>query len=246
MTSQWSSSIQSIKHLMFRVCVGENQGTGFIVDIAGENMLFATAWHVISEFEDYTDKHARYVELYSTVGDFVIRANAVGIARFGYKENDIGLMWIGNPLKQQWVDRILQSWAEVGTSVAGGHLDLSGGGGYVEVSGSREPSKQNRSYKFRAKTEATVGMELGWLGYPSCLETGELCFHKGTLSTVCKDYNNYLIDGADVMGMSGGPVFDIEGGIVGIIGGRVYDPDTYCGWVKVAAISDVRETFILK
>lgn len=52
------------------------------------------------------------------------------------------------------------------------------------------------------------GVEFGWLGYPS-LEIAEdtVCFLHGRVSAYIDKYEAYLVDGASIHGVSGGPVF---------------------------------------
>ena len=54
----------------------------------------------------------------------------------------------------------------------------------------------------------TAGMEVGWLGFPD-LEglRDRLCFFSGRISLVDPVTRHYLIDGTNVPGCSGGPVF---------------------------------------
>ncbi|MGA3285738.1 MAG: serine protease [Verrucomicrobiota bacterium] len=51
----------------------------------------------------------------------------------------------------------------------------------------------------------TIGVELGWMGFPF-LEPWTLCFFSGNISARQEDRNTYLIDGAAIKGVSGGPV----------------------------------------
>jgi S1-C subfamily serine protease len=60
-----------------------------------------------------------------------------------------------------------------------------------------------------------IGVELGWLGYPSVAES-QLCFFTGTVSAHQK--NAYFIDGVAIDGVSGGPVFDASGELAQIVG----------------------------
>ena len=55
-------------------------------------------------------------------------------------------------------------------------------------------------------SDVRVGTEVGWLGYPGRLpET--LCFFSGRISAALPDSGSYLVDGAAMPGVSGGPVF---------------------------------------
>ena len=58
------------------------------------------------------------------------------------------------------------------------------------------------------RTQITEGVEVGWLGFPSLdhLES-ELSFFSGRVSRIDPLNNRYLIDGTNVPGCSGGPVF---------------------------------------
>jgi hypothetical protein len=64
------------------------------------------------------------------------------------------------------------------------------------------------------------GREVGWLGYPGIVAP-TLCFYHGYISAVHQPNRrqppSYLVDGAGVPGVSGGPVFDKDGRIGGII-----------------------------
>ena len=58
------------------------------------------------------------------------------------------------------------------------------------------------------RAQITPGVEVGWLGFPSLdhLEQ-DLSFFSGRISRVDRLNNRYLIDGTNVAGCSGGPVF---------------------------------------
>ena len=58
------------------------------------------------------------------------------------------------------------------------------------------------------RAQITPGVEVGWLGFPSLdhLEQ-DLSFFSGRISRVDRLNNRYLIDGTNVPGCSGGPVF---------------------------------------
>ena len=58
------------------------------------------------------------------------------------------------------------------------------------------------------RAQITEGVEVGWLGFPSLdhLEP-ELSFFSGRVSRIARRHNRYLIDGTNVPGCSGGPVF---------------------------------------
>lgn len=50
-----------------------------------------------------------------------------------------------------------------------------------------------------------IGMEVGWLGYPS-IAAATLCFFSGNVSAWQDTRSAYLIDGVAINGVSGGPV----------------------------------------
>jgi trypsin-like peptidase len=54
-------------------------------------------------------------------------------------------------------------------------------------------------------TPINIGVEVGWLGYPS-IEPQTLCFFSGSVSARREDRSAYLIDGVAINGVSGGPV----------------------------------------
>lgn len=54
-------------------------------------------------------------------------------------------------------------------------------------------------------TRLSIGVEVGWLGYPA-IEAGTLCFFSGNVSARRDDLKAYLIDGVAINGVSGGPV----------------------------------------
>ena len=58
------------------------------------------------------------------------------------------------------------------------------------------------------RAQITVGVEVGWLGFPSLDHLDpELSFFSGRVSRVDPVNHRYLIDGTNVPGCSGGPVF---------------------------------------
>ena len=70
------------------------------------------------------------------------------------------------------------------------------------------------------RASITAGMEVGWLGFPQLDGLGreELCFFSGRISFVDSRNHRYLIDGTNVPGCSGGPVFAPTSGGLRIIG----------------------------
>lgn len=61
--------------------------------------------------------------------------------------------------------------------------------------------------KLMAQTHgATVGSELGWLGFPS-VAPDNLCFFSGMVSSRLEAQKAYLVDGVAINGVSGGPAF---------------------------------------
>lgn len=62
-------------------------------------------------------------------------------------------------------------------------------------------------------TMIVVGVEVGWLGFPS-IANGRLCFFSGRISSTEPDGRRYLVDGVAIPGVSGGPVFcETENGL---------------------------------
>lgn len=66
------------------------------------------------------------------------------------------------------------------------------------------------------KTFPSLGEDLGWYGYPGSLEH-EPMFCRGTLACFRTDPYAYLINGIAYPGMSGGPVSDQYGWVVGVV-----------------------------
>jgi hypothetical protein len=60
------------------------------------------------------------------------------------------------------------------------------------------------------ETPISIGVEVGWLGYPS-IEPWTLCFFSGSVSARREDRSAYLIDGVAINGVSGGPVIFSSG-----------------------------------
>ena len=57
-----------------------------------------------------------------------------------------------------------------------------------------------------SKSIIKVGVEIGWLGFPS-VSSGELCFFSGRVSSTFDKESAYLVDGVAINGVSGGPAF---------------------------------------
>jgi hypothetical protein len=70
------------------------------------------------------------------------------------------------------------------------------------------------------RTMLARGAELGWLGFPG-LVYPELCFFKGVVSGHREDPSIYLVDGVAINGVSGGPAFDRNGLMVGLVSSYV-------------------------
>ena len=60
------------------------------------------------------------------------------------------------------------------------------------------------------------GADVGWLGYPG-LAFPELCFFRGVVSGYRERPPLYLLDGVAINGVSGGPAFDRDGLLIGIV-----------------------------
>jgi hypothetical protein len=55
-----------------------------------------------------------------------------------------------------------------------------------------------------------TGTPLGWLGYPA-IAPNTLCFFSGRVSATHPSNRAYFVDGVAIHGVSGGPVFHVEG-----------------------------------
>jgi len=78
--------------------------------------------------------------------------------------------------------------------------------------------KPAQNVRFLTKGEQnnlSVGMELGWLGYPR-IAPGELCFFSGRVSSLGSE--QFLVDGTAIHGVSGGPAFCITSNGLRIVG----------------------------
>lgn len=100
-----------------------------------------------------------------------------------------------------------------------------------------------------AKKNLRIGVEVGWLGFPS-VAASTLSFFSGRISAVLKDHNSYLIDGVAINGVSGGPVFYVPTGgsspkIIGTVTrympNRIYG-DTLPGLMRVQDVTSFHET----
>lgn len=75
---------------------------------------------------------------------------------------------------------------------------------------------------FPASRDISIGIEIGWLGFPG-IARNAMCFFSGCISAIESTPNKgYLIDGVAINGVSGGPVLyfdhdEIELKIVGIV-----------------------------
>jgi hypothetical protein len=56
------------------------------------------------------------------------------------------------------------------------------------------------------KKAARIGVEIGWLGFPS-VAPDNLCFFLGRISSRLESERSYLVDGVAINGVSGGPAF---------------------------------------
>ena len=92
----------------------------------------------------------------------------------------------------------------------------------------------------RHEPPLTVGMEVGWLGFP-CIADG-LCFFSGRVSAIVDD-DHFFVDGTAIHGVSGGPAFCITddgprivGSITAYLPNHVEDgPLPGLSWVTHAA-----------
>ncbi len=96
---------------------------------------------------------------------------------------------------------------------------------------------------FPADSMLARGAEVGWLGFPGITEP-ELCFFQGHVSGYLSDPPLYLIDGVAINGVSGGPVFDKTGAIIGLVSAylpnRINPNTTLPGLMSVVPINAVR------
>jgi hypothetical protein len=235
--SNWPKVVKSIETTTFKVSTNFGHGTGFIVQAFNERFTVATAWHVIEKLATIKDKYARYVKLHSADGATIIEANAIGTARLGPDGCDIGIVWIGNPFNSEGVNELIIALNKTG--IIGGELDVSGGGGVLNISGGRTEFLPEAIPALLTRKEVVKGMELGWIGYPS-LASDSPCFFSGRLSGYRQSPFAYLIDGTGIPGLSGGPVFDNAGRIIGIVS-QYLGPDriTSAGIMAAAPIDNV-------
>lgn len=68
------------------------------------------------------------------------------------------------------------------------------------------PLPENLIPLLPTETPLSIGLEVGWLGFPA-IESFTLCFFSGIISARQDFRNAYLIDGVAINGVSGGPVF---------------------------------------
>jgi hypothetical protein len=235
--SSWSELIPKIEHFTFKLSTEFGHGTGFIVYSHDDTFTVATAWHVIEGLSKVKDKFARRVELKAASGTVTIEANAVGIARLGPEGSDTGVLWIGKPLSTQAVDKILKALAR--SEIKGGLLDISGGGGIVAITGERKLIGADAMLGLLPRHAVTKGMEVGWIGYPS-VASNSPCFFSGRIAGYLESPLMYLIDGTGIPGLSGGPVFDEQGRVLGIVSAYMGpDKATMAGVLASVPIADV-------
>ena len=223
----WSNAIKKIEKITFQIWVKADDnseewdlGTGFIVDVNQSSFTIATAAHVIESLFYKTDKFARLVELRSGVGDMCIRANAVGVCQLGCEDTDVGLLWVGSALSQEEVDEILMKCVKSDTQ--SGILDLSGGGGVIRVTGSRPISDIQDSYSLKINN-INMNMDVAWLGFSDDVIQN----YTGVVCGFIRPPLRYLANVAECPnGVSGGPVFDVKGNILGIVLGNIKDENS--------------------
>jgi len=233
----WSEILQRIERITFRVSTDLGHGTGFVVQAHEGTLTIATAWHVIEGLSKVKDNFARRVELVSASDTITIEANAVGVARLGPADSDTGIVWIGKPFSSQAVDRILKALAA--SEISGGLIDISGDGGVLTISGDRTAIEPNEIPTLLPREEVIKGMEVGWLGYPSVASESP-CFFSGRLAGYLQSPLLYLVDGTGIPGLSGGPVFDDHGRILGIVSAYLGpDTATMAGVLAAVPIADV-------
>jgi hypothetical protein len=212
--------IQKLEGITFKVETNTDKGTGFAVlgrlrDL-DNTLTIATAWHVIEDLYKATDKWKRYIKITAASGAITIEANAVGVARLGPDGSDIGMVWIGKALSSESVNSILKALAESG--IPRGLIDLSGGGGIIKTSPYRRGAASDAIVYTLHREQVVKGMSVGWLGYPSVAPDSP-CYFSGRIAGFLDHLTPpmYLIDGTGIKGLSGGPVFDDYGRILGIV-----------------------------
>jgi hypothetical protein len=234
--TNWPDAIAKVERSVYRISTDFGDGTGFLVHAFKGTMTIVTAWHVIEELASVPNKHARRIALDSAVGGHRIEANAVGLARLGPPELDIGIVWIGRHFDGPQVDGIIISLGSSG--IKGGLLDLSGGGGITALS---EGPIRLRELDYPAllpDERPQKGIELGWMGYPS-IASETPCAFRGILSGQLTEPPMLLVDGTGIPGLSGGPVFNGRGQILAIISGLLQEEDTMTGLIAAMPIDGV-------
>jgi hypothetical protein len=87
------------------------------------------------------------------------------------------------------------------------------------------------------------GAEIGWLGFPGIVDP-ELCFFSGHISGYSHDPPAYLVDGVAINGVSGGPVFDENCNLVGMVTAylpnRVSERTVLPGLASITPIGAIR------
>lgn len=87
-----------------------------------------------------------------------------------------------------------------------------------------------------------VGVEAGWLGYPGLgTMTDQLCFFSGRISCWIGGQSTYLVDGVAIHGVSGGPAFDDDGELFGIVTSYIYSQVQGQALPGLLSVCDVAE-----
>ena len=227
----WTRAISRMRGFTFMVKVdADHIGTGFIVGGHDSTMAIVSAWHVIEPLYLSKDKFRRYIELHRATGGTIVKANAVGVSRIGIAEFDLGMVWVGPPMASDIVDSVLV--ACVKSQVHNGIVDVSGGGGILEVIAPPEYglSDANASLEYLRESNLRPNETiLGWIGYP----TDALSNESGTVRVVSD--TEIILSNPSTPGMSGGPVFDRDGRLAGVMSGY-YDTSNEAFAIPISSI----------
>lgn len=87
-----------------------------------------------------------------------------------------------------------------------------------------------------------IGADLGWLGFPSVVWP-QLCFFRRSLSAYQPNPPAYLVDGVAINGVSGGPAFNDEGVVFGLV--QCYIPNVRPEKMALPGLMGVVPVFLL-
>jgi hypothetical protein len=216
----WINSCNVNRMSVVSVECGEETGTGAIVASTriGDLYLLITAHHVVKAF---SHTH-RVLKIHSDHYNKTLLLTEAGCKSYTLLHDDISILCVTKELQYppQGLHPLCFKAARKGFTSEGFSVSAEE---QAELETARSQLSFEPSDSLVVDCAVEQGTEVGWLGYPSIArhiyEVQSLCFGHGYIghSNLRNDIRFHFVDGTVCRGMSGAPVWTVDGAVIGMI-----------------------------